>query len=72
VPDLLCAPSLGRVVPPKDPLALGAALTELASDAGLRDLLGANARARILENNDIRNSYLRVYRAVVQNGADEP
>jgi glycosyltransferase involved in cell wall biosynthesis len=72
VPDLLCAPSLGRVVPPKDPVALGAALTELAGDPALRDSLGANARARILANNDIRNSYLRVYRAVVANGADEP
>jgi glycosyltransferase involved in cell wall biosynthesis len=65
VPDLLCEPSLGRVVPPKNPLALGAALTELAGDAGLRNSLGANARARILANNDISKTYLRVYRAVV-------
>jgi glycosyltransferase involved in cell wall biosynthesis len=38
----------GRVVPPGDPAALGAALRELLSDAALRSALGARARSRFL------------------------
>jgi glycosyltransferase involved in cell wall biosynthesis len=43
VPELV-GPSVGRVVPPDDPSALGAALAELAADHDLRRTMGAAAR----------------------------
>ncbi|MEQ1787831.1 MAG: glycosyltransferase [Acidimicrobiales bacterium] len=42
VPELV-GPSVGRVVPPDDPAALGAALAELALDPALRQAMGAAA-----------------------------
>ena len=44
VPELV-DPTVGRVVPPDDPAALGAALAELALDHDLRARLGITARA---------------------------
>ena len=43
VPELV-DPGVGRVVPPDDALALGAALAELALDHDLRARMGATAR----------------------------
>lgn len=40
-------PDCGRVVPPRDPEALGAAVEELLADEELRRRLGAAARARV-------------------------
>lgn len=49
IPELLRDGEEGLLVPPGDPAALGAALRRLAADPGLRDRLGAAARARILQ-----------------------
>ena len=43
VPELV-SPAVGRVVPPGDPQALGAALAEVAGDAELRQRMGEAAR----------------------------
>ncbi len=65
VPEMVDA-SVGRVVPPRDPAALGAALAELANDAELRTQLGDNARRlnrRTLE--DVLDAHIALYRRLV-------
>ena len=55
--------NVGRVVPPRDPAALGAALAELAGDADLRAEMGAVA-ARQLHGwtlDDVVDAHLDVY-----------
>ncbi len=59
---------LGRLVEPREPLQLGAALTELLLDAPLRRQLGAAARERALEHFtliDMNSAYERLYHEVV-------
>ncbi len=43
----------GRVVPPRDPAALAAAINELLADADRRAVLGAAARARVAAEFDL-------------------
>lgn len=50
VPELIRHEKEGLLVPPKDPDALAAAIRRLVEDAGLRQTLGGNARARALSN----------------------
>lgn len=49
VPDLVCDGVTGLLVPPEDPVALGAALTRLVENPALRTTLGVAARARASE-----------------------
>jgi glycosyltransferase involved in cell wall biosynthesis len=65
VPELV-SPSVGRVVPPGDPQALGAALAELAGDAKLRHRLGQAAAAHGLAwtLDDVVDAHLAIYREV--------
>ena len=48
--DVIVGSDLGIVVPPEDPGALHAAVSELASSASLRRALGENARAYAVRN----------------------
>lgn len=57
----------GLVVPPKDPDALGAALTRLLVDGGLRAEMGARARERVVDFFTVQRwveTYDSLYRAV--------
>lgn len=57
----------GRVVPPRDPAALGAAILALASDPSLRARYGRNALARVDEAFSLAScvdGYHRLYRMV--------
>ena len=59
--------SVGRVVPPRDPAALGAALTELANDPELRGRLSAHARARPARTLDeVIDAHIVVYEDVAR------
>lgn len=62
VPELV-SPAVGRVVPPGDPGALGAALAELAADPDLRASLAANAsrRAEAWTLHDVASAHLALY-----------
>ena len=56
---------VGRLVPPRDPLALAAELDTLATQPALREALGRAARARVAEHFTIETMterYLRMYR----------
>jgi glycosyltransferase involved in cell wall biosynthesis len=63
----------GRIVPPRDPAALAAALLEvLALPAGARAALGAAGRERVAERYDLRGvarRYLALYAEVSGRGA---
>lgn len=64
----------GLVVPPDDARALADALERLARDAGLRERLGAAARARVLAGYTeahVQDGIERAYRAMVE-ADDEP
>jgi glycosyltransferase involved in cell wall biosynthesis len=64
VPELV-TPSVGRVVPPGDPEALGAALTELAADPELRRRLGDAAHDVPHWNlDDVLDAHLVLYRSL--------
>ena len=65
VPELV-GPSVGRVVPPGDAAALGAALAELARDHPLRRAMGAASRASGLSwtLHDVIDAHLALYREV--------
>lgn len=65
VPELV-GPSVGRVVPPDDPAALGAALAELALDPALRQAMGsAAARAGLSWTlPDVVDAHLALYAEV--------
>ena len=69
VPELV-NPSVGRVVPPGDPEALGAALAELAADPDLRASLAANARRRAdaWTLHDVASAHLALYRRLAAGG----
>jgi glycosyltransferase involved in cell wall biosynthesis len=54
----------GVLVPPSDPLQLGAAIDALLVDHGRRERLGANARARFLELGSIASVRPRMLRLV--------
>lgn len=59
----------GLEVPPGDPLALRAAMERLASDAALRQRLGAAARAKVEERFTVKKmveEHLRLYQEIVQ------
>ena len=60
VPELICNPTLGRLVPPKNPRALGEAVVELSRNADLRRELGRNARQHVLAHHDIENVWTKV------------
>lgn len=63
VPELV-SPAVGRVVPPGDPAALGAAIAELAADPALRALMGPRAVLRGLawSLDDVVDAHLAIYR----------
>ena len=65
VPELV-HPGLGRVVPPGDAVALGAALVELASDHALRRAMGEAAAAAGLSRTlvDVVDAHLALYEEV--------
>lgn len=65
VPELV-NPSVGRVVPPDDTPALGAALAELAADPGLRRAMGAAAEGAGLSWTlpDVIDAHLALYEEV--------
>ncbi|MFH1665161.1 MAG: glycosyltransferase family 4 protein [Candidatus Omnitrophota bacterium] len=68
VSELILSGEDGILVPPRDPSALCSAIERLASDAGLRQSLGENARKKAEKNFSIRDSVhrtIRVYREVV-------
>lgn len=58
--------SVGRVVPPGDPIALGAAVAELAQSRTLRDGLAAATTARhpVRTLDDVVDDHLAVYRSL--------
>lgn len=61
----------GICIPPEDPLALCDAILKLRNDDGLRQTLGRNGRAYILENfsrEDTAMEYLRILSEVVAGG----
>jgi glycosyltransferase involved in cell wall biosynthesis len=61
IPEMVDA-TVGRVVPPRDPTALGGALRELADDPDLRTRLGVNARqlpVRTLD--DVLDAHVALY-----------
>lgn len=51
-PEIIDGPERGVLVPPRDPIALAAALTQLAGDDALRSRLGAAAARRVAERFD--------------------
>lgn len=61
VPDLLDHGAVGRLVSPREPRALAAALRELLASPALRRRLGAAARDHILQHNEISRLYPRFY-----------
>ena len=65
VPELV-SPAVGRVVPPGDPQALGAALAELAGDAELRRQMGAAAlhEGHTWTLDDVVDAHLALYAEV--------
>ena len=64
VPELV-TPDVGRVVPTRDPEALGHAIAELASDPGTRRTMGLAALERSLQwtMDDVVKAHLAVYDA---------
>lgn len=65
IPELV-SPRVGRVVVPRDHVALGAAIAELALDQALRSGLSANALAerRTWTIEDVADAHLALYRDV--------
>ncbi|MEW5724311.1 MAG: glycosyltransferase family 4 protein [Thermodesulfobacteriota bacterium] len=61
IPDLVSSDEIGRLVPPRDPEALGAVLAELAGRPDLRRRLGQAARRRIQSEHDVRLAWGRLY-----------
>ncbi|HEY8311042.1 MAG TPA: glycosyltransferase family 4 protein, partial [Gemmatimonadaceae bacterium] len=60
----------GILVPPRDPAALANAVSNLLSDAELRERMGAAGRHRVQTSFSptvFREGYLRVYRDLVSN-----
>lgn len=58
----------GLLVPPEDPVALGAAIDRLTGDPSLRERLGAAGPARVREGftaNQMVDAYVRLYREVL-------
>ena len=70
VPELV-SPDVGRVVPPGNPGALGAALSEVALDTDLRAAMGAAATARPLTwtLDDVISAHLALYSEVAGHDA---
>jgi glycosyltransferase involved in cell wall biosynthesis len=66
VPELV-SPASGRVVPPRDPAALAAALVQVASDEELRARLGAaaSAAASSWSLDDVVDAHLELYQRLV-------
>lgn len=50
IPEIVLDRQTGLLVPPDDPAAMAAAIVELATDAQMRDRLGATARQRMMQN----------------------
>ena len=68
VPELIVDGVTGRLVPPGDHEALAAAMTELASDATLRQRMGQASRERFetrFSMNHLRNRVAEVYEALI-------
>lgn len=67
----IVSPECGRIVPPREPEALAAGLTELLTDANLRRSMGQCARSRAAEMFDwdvITKDWDRTYRALEEAG----
>jgi glycosyltransferase involved in cell wall biosynthesis len=65
----------GLLVPPGDLEALGAAMAELAADASLREELGRNARATVVEKFDwmgLVRQVVKVYEGLLQQRPHSP
>ncbi len=61
IPELV-SPAMGRVVPPRDPTALGSAIVELAGDPELRRRLGLAAeRLQPWSLDDVVDAHLALY-----------
>ncbi|MFD1718958.1 glycosyltransferase [Georgenia deserti] len=64
----------GRLVPPRDPAALAAALAPLLADAGRRRAMGAHARRRVLRRfawDAVTDGTLAAYRQVTRTALEE-
>ncbi|MBI1785178.1 glycosyltransferase [Candidatus Sumerlaeota bacterium] len=72
VPEINRHGETGLIVPPGDAAALAAALGELLSNPGLRERLGAAARARAIEQytaDKMANRVMAIYREVLHGGS---
>jgi glycosyltransferase involved in cell wall biosynthesis len=61
IPEMVDA-SVGRIVPPRDPVALAGSLVELANDSELRTRLGDSARTRSVRTlDDVIDAHVALY-----------
>jgi len=68
VPEIITAPSLGALVPPHDPTALGQAILDLANDPALRAKKGSAGQKSVLERFNLQGMITRhekLYKAVM-------
>jgi glycosyltransferase involved in cell wall biosynthesis len=68
VDDVVADEHTGLIVPPRDPVALAAAIARLAADPALRARLGAAARAKVAAQSDpqiVARRVVEIYREVV-------
>jgi glycosyltransferase involved in cell wall biosynthesis len=73
-PEIVVDGVTGRLVPPRDPPALAAAVSEVLADAGRAAAMGAAARLRIREHFDVRRmvaDYETLYQELLSGGAKQ-
>jgi glycosyltransferase involved in cell wall biosynthesis len=69
IPELVADGETGRLVPPRDPAALAAALAAVSADPELRERMGDDGRARAEREfslAEFRRAHLDVYRAALR------
>jgi glycosyltransferase involved in cell wall biosynthesis len=72
IPELINGPDAGVLYPVGDVTALASALSELMSDADLRNRLGNGARASILSRGMTRQAMSAAYRNLYQQAILSP